>query len=65
MKFSISTFSGVIAAAASVTAQRATIAYPTNGTDIQAGSDLLVMVARPVGLVPLILVAYQLIHLLN
>ena len=49
MKFSSAALT-VLAAAASVTAQRAMIAFPTNGTDVQAGSDLLVMVARPVRL---------------
>ncbi|KAL0057197.1 hypothetical protein AAF712_016171, partial [Marasmius tenuissimus] len=46
MKFSGSALT-FLAAASTAVAQRAMIGFPTNGTDVQAGSDLLVMVARP------------------
>ncbi|KAK1223065.1 hypothetical protein PQX77_014064 [Marasmius sp. AFHP31] len=47
MKFSGSGLLAVLSAASTAVAQRAMIGFPTNGTDVQAGSDLLVMVARP------------------
>ncbi|KAL0059722.1 hypothetical protein AAF712_013518 [Marasmius tenuissimus] len=47
MKFSTSALAVLVAASTAV-AQRAMVGFPTNGTDVQAGSDLLVMVARPV-----------------
>ncbi|KAJ8085303.1 hypothetical protein PM082_004098 [Marasmius tenuissimus] len=48
MRFSSSALLTVLAAASTSIAQRAMIGFPTNGTEVQAGSDLLVMVARPV-----------------
>ncbi|KAK1235174.1 hypothetical protein PQX77_001613 [Marasmius sp. AFHP31] len=48
MKFSIATLLTVAASSVtSVVAQKANIALPTNGSDVQAGKDLLMKIDRP------------------